>query len=411
MLAASLLYFGFFDFWNTAQSEIWYSGLGLCAVWAARRIVRVERAAFVTGLFVGLVPVVKPPGIGFCVIAVVVFALRLRREGVGRRFVRHAGFFAAGASTAPLLVLGYFGAVGALPAMKDIVVGANAYYVKHEGGALGPWTDHIRFVYGMFEPISSLVLLAALASLVRAVRARDFERVETVAIGFGAVVSAVLAVSAQGKYYPLHWGCLPLGLAFLAVSAFDHASVTLASREGRGSLVFVGLLAAAYVGTAWFGNAAPVQRDTLDAEVKYLRGTYDLRTFQLRFQLAQIGFWYADSYEVGKWLEQHTTPEESVTVRGFQPEMYAVANRRHRGRFFWTTFLTNPARAYNRELWLAEDAADLRTKPPRYLVALGAIHEGLDSAEYYEALGYRRVTTVRTFVILEPPSAKVTPAP
>lgn len=411
MLAASLLYFGFFDFWNTAQSEIWYSGLGLCAVWAARRIVRVERAAFVTGLFVGLVPVVKPPGIGFCVIAVVLLALRLRREGVGRRFVRPAGLFVAGASTAPLLVLGYFGAVGALPAMKDIVVGANAYYVKHEVGASGPWTEHMRFVYGMFEPISTSLVLVTLGSVVRAVRARDVARIETVAIGLGAVGSAVLAVSAQGKYYPLHWGCLPLGLAFLAVSAFDHASELLKARHGLAALAFVGSFSAAYVGTAWFGNAAPVQRDTLDAEVKYLRGTYDLRAFQLRFQLAQIGFWYADSYEVGKWLEQHTTPEESVTVRGFQPEMYAVANRRHRGRFFWTTFLTNPARAYKRDLWLAEDAADLKANPPRYLVALGAIHEGLDSAEVYESLGYRRVTTVRTFVILEPPSAPVTPVP
>jgi hypothetical protein len=409
MLTAAVFYFGYFDFWNSAQSEIWYAGLGLCGVWAARRIERVRLAAFVAGLFVGLVLVVKPPGATFCLLVAGVFALRLRRENVGRGAVACGALFVAGAVVAPLLVLAYFGATGALPAMKDIVVGANAYYVKHEGGAPGPWIEHILYMFRVFQPFASVLVLASLASLVYAIRNRDFARRENFFIGAGALVCALLSVTVQGKYYVLHWGCLCLGIAFSAVSVFDHALERSKARASVGALGLVAVLSLGYFVTAWFVD--PGQRDTLATEVAYLRGKIDLRTFQQRFQVAPIGFWYADSYEVGKWLEQHTSPEESVTVRGFQPEIYAVANRRHRGRFFWTTFLTNPARAYNRELWLAEDAADLKSKPPRYLVALGAIHEGPDSAELYEALGYRRVTTLRGYVIMEPATAKVTPTP
>lgn len=401
MLVAVLFYFGYFDFWNTAQSEVWYSGLGLCGVWAARRLERVERAALVAGLFVGLVPVVKPPGIGFCLVVVVLLALRLRRETVGRRAIKCGTLFLAGALVAPLLVFAYFGATGALPAMKDIVVGANAYYVKHEAGAVGPWGEHLLSIFRVFQPLAGVLVVASVGFLVHAIRKRDSVRRENVFIGAGAVASAVLAVSMQGKYYLLHWGCLSLPIAFVAVSAFDQV---LAWSKARATLVVIGLVTVLF-------NAVPFQGDTLAAELAYLRGKSDLRTFHSHFQIAPIGFWYADSYEVGKWLEQHTTPEESVTVRGFQPEIYAVANRRHRGRFFWTTFLTNPARAYNRELWLAEDAADLKTKPPRYLVALEMIHEGPDSAEVYEKLGYRRVATFRGYVILEPGTVPVPVTP
>ena len=139
MFMAALMYFGYFDFWNTAQSEIWYSGFGICALWAAKRMVKTERAAFVIGVFAGLVALTKPPGATFVIMAVAIFALRLRRERqwATRPLARHAGLVVGGALAPIVPVMGYFAAVGALPAMKDIVVGANAYYVSHEAGAHG----------------------------------------------------------------------------------------------------------------------------------------------------------------------------------------------------------------------------------------------------------------------------------
>src|SRR5262249_22814012 len=111
-------------------------------------------------------------------------------------------------------------------------------------------------------------------------------------------------------------------------------------------------------------------------------------------------FWFDRSQRVGDWLRDHTTEDDYVCVRGFQPEIYAVAQRRHSGRFFWTTFLTNPARAYRREEWLREDRDAFVKNPPRYVVALGFVREGPDAPSYFESLGYRTIEVMDEFTIM-----------
>ena len=407
MFLSAVMYFGFFDFWSTAQSEIWYSGFGICSIWAARRISDTQKAALVAGAFAGLTLLMKPPGFWFLGIAVAVFVVRLReREPSSRAIVRHAAVYAAGAAMLPVLVLGYFGVKGALPAMKDIVVGANAYYVQHEGGAPGTLVEHLVHIFRVFAPLTPLFFLGGAVGLTTAVRARSRDSIERFAISFALVGAATLAVMMQGKFYLLHWGCLTLPLTFLGLSVFEAVA---AWRFGHWSrhVAFGVAISAGYVGTAWIENSARVQRDTLDAELKYLRGIYDLRAFNTRFQLGALSFNYAESDDVGKWLKAHTVPADTVTVRGFQPEVYAICGRHHAGRFFWSTFLTNPARAYRREEWLAEDARDRELHPPKYIVTVPWAHDGLDSAEYYESRGYVRVAAFPSFIVIELPPKEV----
>lgn len=401
MLAAVVFYFGYFDFWSTAQSEVWYAGLGMCAVLAARRVERTDRAAALVGLFAGVAVLMKPPSVWFVVVALAVLALRLREEGrlTPAKCKRELAWLVGMGACAPALVLGYFGVKGALPAMKDIVVGANAYYVKHEGGDPGRLDQHLGYIVRVFAPTSFVILPGLVVGLVVAVRRKLAPRVETFVLGLALVLAATLAVGMQGKFYLLHWGCLPLPLAFVTVALAMWALER--SRAWLRAAILAGVVLLGYRATEAFENAYPVQRDTLDAEVKYLRGVYDRRAFNMRFQLGFVRFAFHDAYEVGKWLEAHTSPDDPVTVRGFEPEIYAVAHRRHVGRFFWTTFLTNPARAYRREAWLAEEARDFAEHPPKYVVAIDFLHEGLDSAEYHEARGYVRVAAFPGYVILE----------
>lgn len=251
----------------------------------------------------------------------------------------------------------------------------------------------------IFAPTSYVLLPGLVVGLVFGARRKIAPIIETFALGLGLVLAATLAVAMQGKFYLLHWGCLPLPLAYAAVAIAAWALTK--ARVWVLASVFVVVVLLGYRATEYFANAFPVQRDTLDAEIKYLQGTYDRRAFDVRFQSAAIGFFFHDSRDVGTWLEAHTTPDETVTVRGFQPEIYVVAHRRHAGRFFWTTFLTNPARAYRREEWLAEELRDFTEHPPKYVVALDFMHEGLDSAEYHEARGYTRVAAFPGYVILE----------
>ena len=74
------------------------------------------------------------------------------------------------------------------------------------------------------------------------------------------------------------------------------------------------------------------------------------------------------------------------------------------GRFFWTTFITNPARAYHREEWLAEDRRVLAQHPPRYAVVLANVPEGPDSEAYFP--GYERRMVYGNLVILERGAAR-----
>lgn len=45
-------------------------------------------------------------------------------------------------------------------------------------------------------------------------------------------------------------------------------------------------------------------------------------------------------------------------------------------------------------------------RPGKYMVALAAIHEGIDSPEFYLARGYRQVQAFPSFVILEKPDGR-----
>ena len=395
----ALLYFGFFDFWNSAQSELWYSGLGMAAVWAAVRIERLPRASLVAGLFAGAAILMKPPAVWFVLLAVGMITARVWRDAAPRlrALLRAALLFGAGAAALPVCVLAYFGAKHALFAMQDIVVGANAYYVKHEAGAPPgfTWVDISGSILTYFAPFTVLFPLGAVVLMVRRPAARRASL-----LAFGATLAGVLAVAMQGKYYLLHWGAAIVPLAYLGVAGMRGLVHPLAPRWRAAVASFV--VVTGYVSTAWIphNGVADHQHAVVQAELDYLRDRTPRSTLDAWFGVPSIGFSYAQSRRVGDWLREHTTPDDNVAVRGFQPEIYAIAHRRHIGRFFWTTFLTADARKYHREEWSAEDLHDLQTHPPKYAVTLTLIHDGPDSTEWFAKLGYHPVADFGEFTIV-----------
>lgn len=83
VLATSILYFGYFSFWDTAQCEIWAALFVFASLAAPMRIERGWLAAGLAGLFSGIALVMKPP-IAF-LIAVVVWWLRRRCRRLAAR--------------------------------------------------------------------------------------------------------------------------------------------------------------------------------------------------------------------------------------------------------------------------------------------------------------------------------------
>jgi hypothetical protein len=137
--------------------------------------------------------------------------------------------------------------------------------------------------------------------------------------------------------------------------------------------------------------------------LQYLRNEITREEFSRYFALPGIGFWWEDSEKVGLWIKEHSNPEDTIAVRGFEPEIYAVAERRYPGRFFWTTFLVSPTRGTPEmsARWLAEDRATIERERPRYVVALTGIGNGPDSVSFFEPMGYRVLEVVRNFTLME----------
>lgn len=392
ILATSVLYWGYLNFWNTAQSELWYSLFGIASVAAVVRIADDRRAAIVAGVFAGSALIMKPPAMWIVLVAVIWL---MRRAKSIRASIRPLVFFGAGAAIVPVIVLGYFGIKGALPAMVDIVVGANSFYVKHESG--GRPLEAISGYHRGYFPLVPALLLYLIWGIWRGDRARHV-------LAASITAGAYLAVVMQGKYYLLHWNvCIP---AFAVIAA--NAARTMFDaweKRGRGwefAPSFVAALFTLYLGSmlSWWRAPAMWSASTVHA-FRWSTGKESREDFTWHFAEPGIGYFFWTSERVGNWLRDHTKPDELVSVRGFQPEIYAVAQRRHGGRFFWTTFLVNPARAYRRAEWLKEDLDALKAHPPKYVVALTHIKEGPDSVGYFEPLGYRTVEVMWEFTIME----------
>lgn len=91
--------------------------------------------------------------------------------------------------------------------------------------------------------------------------------------------------------------------------------------------------------------------------------------YYLHFQHAH--FSASDNWDVADWLAKNSRSTDSVAVRGFEPQIYIMAERRYRGsRFFWTNFITDSRRSMLHDQWLAEEDAAFRRNPPRFVVAI-----------------------------------------
>ena len=404
-LFVTLFYYGVLNFWDTAQSELHYTMLGCLALAAAQHHAPERRALpFVSGLALGAALVMKPPVMWVGLAVVIVLGLRLREQKADAKAIaRTATTFAVGGAVPLAVTLAYFAKHGALAAMKDIVVGANGYYVSHEHAKnpVADGVDAIQWYLAHTAPLGALVVAAAAVAYAIARRVGDSETRASYGRALGVSVACFVCIAMQMKFYLLHFTPMIAPLALLGVLASEGASRGLgglgfsarAARLAPWLVVLAGYFTSP-TGRRWVEQQLAVSR--------YLSGKDDRQWYLHRYSFADIHFDYADSEWVGLWLKEHTKEDEPVLVRGFQPEVYASAQRRYPGRFYWTLFLTHPARAYRREEYLAEDEKALAEAKPRYLVARRD-YPDLDAANpaYYEARGYRPIVERGYFVIME----------
>jgi hypothetical protein len=406
IVAANLFFFGSLNFWDTSQSELWYGLLGVSSVMAARRFIADTRAQLAAGAFAGAALIMKPPAIWFVLIAIVLLVLRVfeSREDRVKRLLLAAGRFAGGFAAVVVPILGYFGVRGAWPAMLEIVVRSNALYAQQERG-VQTYADVIARIADtrqLFGALVSLMLLGLLCGLVLGIARGEKELRNHYLLAVALGVASLVGLVMQLKFYLLHFVViLSSAVVICALLATDLGRLfpERLRSKGAGPLLFVAIMLLCWSRTV--GAQQWVAENELT--LKYLRDEITREEFLQAFALPSIGFSAEDSEKVGNYLRDHTMPHETIAVRGFEPQIYAIAQRHYPGRFFWTTFLVSPTRGTPEmsKRWLEEDLKAINRKRPRYVVALTGIGVGPDSTSYFEPLGYRTVEVVNNLTIME----------
>jgi hypothetical protein len=400
---ASVAYYGFFDYWNTAQCELFATTLGTASVVAATRLKRMGFAAALTGLIGGALFVVKPPYVALLLVPMAVLVARARAQssGRGRRVAVSLALLSLTFAAVPVAFLVYFGAKGALSALADVVVGSNVSYFINEARvhSLSDVSAVAAVMYRYFAPLSTLLLAGAAVSMLVGVVRRSRERVGRYAVAFGLFAASLLVVVAQLKFYVYHWEITVGAVTLLGTNLTLDVARALGTRRGQWAAVLVpGAVAVAFVCT---GCQFVTWRNSVTKTLAYVSGRIDRSEFNAHFTTWYGHRRYADLEAAGVWIRDHSSEDDRVLVRGIATEIYVVSGRRTQGRFFWTPFLTRPSRAYHRDEWLQEDYAVITQTPPRFVVADANVRGGPESVEWFLPLGYVERERIGPYAILE----------
>lgn len=403
-LAVAIAYYGYLGFWDTAQCELWaalFATAGLAAALRARDCVR---GALAAGVLSALALFTKPPVIFFVLLCGGAVGVRARDDtGTGvRNMLTSLGAWTLGGVVTGAAILGYFAARHALAPMLDILVGANAVYVRDEPTARGIGMTAVLLLgnFGGMQPFSTLVIVGTLAAAFVGKSVRNGSFARRYLLCAALVACAAGAVLLQRKFYAYHWG-LEASAAGLFGAAFYADMDDLAVRNQRppwfapASLLAMTLTLFAASGSpfiTWFGS---VQK-----AIAHLTGRLSREEFSRNFDIPNF-YQNHDVEIVGRWLGDHARPGDTLIVRGFEPEIYAWSGLHYTGRFYWTPFLTLSTRAYRRTEYVAEDRAAIVAHPPRWAVSQNGRVATLDSTAWMQKFGYRRRRTVGGFAILE----------
>lgn len=408
---ASMLHYGFFNYWDTAQSELWYTTLGLLAIACATRVSKERVAALGAGAAAGLALVMKPPSLPYVAVAAIAVAMRAwnaqgETQPIRSRVLRvvTAELFFAVAAAAPIsMTIGYFAARGGLTAMIDIVVGANSYYVAHEKGVqgLGEALDRFGDAFRIFFPVGLAALLGLVAGVADAIRRKDAVERARWSLALAVFVASIACVGMQQKFYWLHWLTIIGALAVIIVMVSLRA-VEIVGKRMRASYAWacVALFWAVLYSTAGAARANAAQVGSVQDLVT---GRITRAEYASRFFLEPLYYYEVDVEAASRFIKERARPGDTLCSRGFNPEVYALSGLRYGGRFFWTNFLVDPRRAYRRAEYVEEDRQAFERSKPRFVVAVKK-EEGrgnVESAETYYPLGYRITAEFGTMQVLE----------
>lgn len=326
-----------------------------------------DRTLFVSGLMLGLSFLMKQPGALYILFGGLYLIRADMQAGLltPRARVRRLAVFASGAALPYAFACFALWQMGVFPSFWFWTYEYARVYGSEQSLA-GAWLSLTHGTMAVAGPMLLLWVLA-LVGLTALWWNRDARRHAFFALGLLAF--SMLAVSVglyfRGHYFVMLFPALSLVVG-LGVSSC--ASLPARSRFGRAPrLLPIALFLVAVV--------LPVCRE---------------RQFFFRMSPAMASCYlynanpFPESMAIGKYIEEHSTPNDRVAVLGSEPQIYFYSHRRSATGYIYTYALTEHqpfARAMQREM-----VAQIERAKPKFLVLVDV------PSSWMSTVGYRPAT-------------------
>ena len=351
------------SFWNTTQAD-GFASLPLCLAIVA--LIGAEerkhsRLAIACGACIALAVLFKLT-LGVFLLLPVLAALLSPQEPVRRRVGRALCYLLGCAGVLAIAAAALWRA-GALGDAVDVLVRWNAQYSRLRPPlpmTSSPLNQTVRFLLGLPHQwlffVGVLALIGAVDLAIRPESARLRWLLPTWA------VVLIASVWAQGKFYTYHWLPVLPPLCLLAAQGLRSLGYlirgAMPARSARavsslGVLVVLALAAGAY----W---------SALNWPLRYLSGGISCSVFTQRYDRYGDFSLLADK-QVAAFIRGETSPDDTIFIWGFEPLIYAYADRPPASRFIYTVPLVTD---WSPPEWRAELIQDLERKPPRVIAVV-----------------------------------------
>lgn len=358
-----------FDWWNSAQTEVWEALFLLGAAVSARRG-QTPAGAALTGVLSGLAVGFKPTAALVAVVVMVELALALPE---GRR-ARGLAVYLAGGLGVGLLMVTPWALAGELGTLWDVLVRYNAAHATSDAG------HDAMDVLEAHPTVEGLLLGLALLGPLFTRRDPTLRRRGLTLLALA--VAASLSVVAQQKYYAYHFSViLPFAVGLAAWGALALLSWLGARWPSRIGSAWVGSAVALLLAVGWAAGmvrlgetprvgARPPWKDHVQRTVALWRGRLPrdafLASYRSRHKSPYVSL---DIDRLSRGIRSRARAGDTLCVRGYEPGFYALTELWCPSRFAADFALYDDDLVFpTRKGWRAEHQRILAEHPPSFVV-------------------------------------------
>ncbi len=304
---------------------------------------------FASGLSFGLAFLMKQSGVFYATLAVIPIGAdhlfsKPRRPG---RFFLHASVLGAGALLPGLLMAAYYATIGKFSLLWFWAFKLASEFGRHLG------SETLQMFLAMTGYVTTgfaLVWVLALVGLLVMLGGRSLGKMRWV---YGSFIAASFLTIVPGFYFTPHYWISLLPAVALLIGALEGAMERRAAETGRGFALPAGVWLLTLVGL----GLGVAKHDSF-----YLGKVPDAEQARAIY----FGNPFAESIEIGRYLKEHTTPQDRIAILGSETQILFYAQRRSASRFVNAYFLTAD-HPRNREMQ-HEMIRDIERARPKYLV-------------------------------------------